>query len=131
MLGTTPKEIAEFLMGDERLDKTQIGDYMGGGEKHNLDAMHAYVDLIDFKQTPDFVDGPPPLPLATVFNFSPTLYVLWGSFTSQACSPIHTLYFFGGNVAQTDDVVRNNGKQDCVRSWAASACPGRPKRLTG
>lgn len=33
MIGTSPGEIAEFLMTESRLNPTEVGDYLGENEK--------------------------------------------------------------------------------------------------
>jgi brefeldin A-inhibited guanine nucleotide-exchange protein len=57
LLGKTPTDVAAMLLRDERLDKTQIGEYLGEPTQVNLDTMHAYTDLIDFKGYPVYVDA--------------------------------------------------------------------------
>lgn len=57
LLGKTPRDVAAWLLKDERLDKTQIGEYLGEPHQLNLDTMHAYTDLIDFRDLPDYVDA--------------------------------------------------------------------------
>ncbi|CAB3410687.1 unnamed protein product [Caenorhabditis bovis] len=47
-VGTEPVEIAEFLMKEERLDKTVVGDYLGDHDEFNKQVMYAYVDDLDF-----------------------------------------------------------------------------------
>lgn len=51
-----PKVIAEFLLREDRLDKAQIGEYLGEGEEKNIATMHAFVDLMDFTKR-RFVDA--------------------------------------------------------------------------
>lgn len=51
-----PTDIAMFLLGDERLDKQQIGEYLGEGEPENIAIMHAFVDCMDFTKR-RFVDA--------------------------------------------------------------------------
>jgi brefeldin A-inhibited guanine nucleotide-exchange protein len=48
LLGRSCEEIATFLLEDDRLDKTAIGDFMGENEKFNKEVMYAYVDQMDF-----------------------------------------------------------------------------------
>ncbi|KAH8879007.1 Sec7-domain-containing protein [Thozetella sp. PMI_491] len=43
-----PEDIAKFLLSEERLDKAQIGEYLGDGDQKNIDIMHAFVDTMDF-----------------------------------------------------------------------------------
>jgi brefeldin A-inhibited guanine nucleotide-exchange protein len=52
----TPDAIARFLLSDERIDKTQIGEYLGEGDPKNIEVMHAFVDTMDFTKR-HFVDG--------------------------------------------------------------------------
>ncbi|RWS13810.1 brefeldin A-inhibited guanine nucleotide-exchange protein 1-like isoform X6 [Dinothrombium tinctorium] len=47
-LGTTAWNIAEFFHSNERLDKTQIGDFLGDNDKFNKEVMYAYVDQMNF-----------------------------------------------------------------------------------
>ncbi|KAI3719383.1 hypothetical protein L6452_20280 [Arctium lappa] len=47
-VGSSPKEIAEFLKNASGLNKTLIGDYLGEREDLPLKVMHAYVDSFDF-----------------------------------------------------------------------------------
>jgi len=47
--GKTPKEVAECLYElRDVLDKTAMGDYLGGEKEINKDIMHAYIDLMDY-----------------------------------------------------------------------------------
>ena len=48
LLGTGVDEIAGFLIQDDRLDKTAIGDFLGENDKFNKEVMYAYVDKMDF-----------------------------------------------------------------------------------
>lgn len=43
-------DIATFIFHEERLDKAQIGEYLGEGEPKNIEIMHAFVDKMDFAQ---------------------------------------------------------------------------------
>lgn len=56
LVGPRPWDIAEFFHSDERLDKKQIGDFVGENEKLNKDVMCAYVDQMDFAGK-DFVSA--------------------------------------------------------------------------
>ncbi|CAL2032486.1 unnamed protein product [Caenorhabditis brenneri] len=47
-VGVSAEEVAEFMMKEERLDKTQIGDFLGDPDEFNNSVMHSYVDLLDF-----------------------------------------------------------------------------------
>jgi brefeldin A-inhibited guanine nucleotide-exchange protein len=51
-----PSDIATFLLHDERLDKAQIGEYLGEGDPENIAIMHAFVDCMDFTKR-RFVDA--------------------------------------------------------------------------
>ncbi|KAI1383764.1 Sec7-domain-containing protein [Hypoxylon trugodes] len=51
-----PEDIAKFLISDDRLDKAQIGEYLGEGEPKNIEIMHAFVDTMDFTRR-RFVDA--------------------------------------------------------------------------
>ncbi|KAI0532716.1 guanine nucleotide exchange factor [Xylaria digitata] len=50
------QDIAKFLISDDRLDKAQIGEYLGEGETKNIEIMHAFVDTMDFTRR-RFVDA--------------------------------------------------------------------------
>ncbi|KAI1101696.1 Sec7-domain-containing protein [Jackrogersella minutella] len=52
----SPDDIAKFLISDDRLDKAQIGEYLGEGEAKNIEIMHAFVDTMDFAKR-RFVDA--------------------------------------------------------------------------
>ncbi|KAI0378868.1 Sec7-domain-containing protein [Hypomontagnella monticulosa] len=52
----SPKDIAEFLLSDDRLDKAQIGEYLGEGDAKNIEIMHAFVDTMEFTKR-RFVDA--------------------------------------------------------------------------
>lgn len=56
LLGTTPWDIAEFFHADERLDKNQIGDFLGELDKLNKEVMYSYVDQMNFAGK-DFVSA--------------------------------------------------------------------------
>ncbi|KAG9017973.1 guanine nucleotide exchange protein for ADP-robosylation factor [Tulasnella sp. 427] len=51
-----PKDIARFIQETDGLSKAMIGEYLGEGEEENIAIMHAFVDLMDFKDLP-FVDA--------------------------------------------------------------------------
>ncbi|KAK1759021.1 hypothetical protein QBC47DRAFT_336644 [Echria macrotheca] len=51
-----PEDIAHFLRNEDRLDKAQLGDYLGEGDQKNIDIMHAFVDTMDFTKK-RFVDA--------------------------------------------------------------------------
>uniref|UniRef100_A0A671X196 ARF guanine nucleotide exchange factor 2 n=1 Tax=Sparus aurata TaxID=8175 RepID=A0A671X196_SPAAU len=48
MLGATAEDIAQFLHQEDRLDTTQVGEYLGENIKFNKEAMYCYVDQLDF-----------------------------------------------------------------------------------
>lgn len=52
----SPRDIARFLLTEDRLDKAQIGEYMGEGDAKNIEIMHAFVDLMNFSKM-RFVDA--------------------------------------------------------------------------
>jgi len=54
--GDTPEHVAAFIMQNDRLDKTMIGEYLGEGEPQNVATMHAFVDSMDFTKR-RFVDA--------------------------------------------------------------------------
>ncbi|KAL2603207.1 hypothetical protein R1flu_013143 [Riccia fluitans] len=49
-LGSSPEEVAAFLLNSSGLDKTMIGDYLGEKEDFSLKVMHAYVDSFNFEK---------------------------------------------------------------------------------
>lgn len=44
-----PNSIAKFILENDNLDKTQVGEYLGGSKDENIAVMHAFVDQMDFK----------------------------------------------------------------------------------
>uniref|UniRef100_A0A3Q1JR92 ADP-ribosylation factor guanine nucleotide-exchange factor 1 (brefeldin A-inhibited) n=1 Tax=Anabas testudineus TaxID=64144 RepID=A0A3Q1JR92_ANATE len=56
MLGTTSEDLAQFLHQEERLDSTQVGEFLGDNDRFNKEVMYAYVDQMDF-QGKDFVSA--------------------------------------------------------------------------
>ncbi|XP_036446797.1 brefeldin A-inhibited guanine nucleotide-exchange protein 2 [Colossoma macropomum] len=48
MLGTSAEDIAQFLHQEERLDTTQVGEFLGENTKFNKEVMYCYVDQLDF-----------------------------------------------------------------------------------
>ncbi|TAQ84292.1 hypothetical protein B7494_g7382 [Chlorociboria aeruginascens] len=52
----SPEDIARFLLREERLDKAQIGEFLGEGEEKNIAIMHAFVDGMEFTKR-RFVDA--------------------------------------------------------------------------
>ncbi|VDL71420.1 unnamed protein product [Nippostrongylus brasiliensis] len=55
-VGSEPQEIADFLMKEDRLDKTVVGDFLGDPDEFNKQIMYAYVDDFDFSSK-DFVSA--------------------------------------------------------------------------
>ncbi|PHH80029.1 hypothetical protein CDD82_2013 [Ophiocordyceps australis] len=53
---SSPKDIASFLIKEDKLDKAQIGEYLGEGDQQNIDIMHAFVDSMEFAKK-RFVDA--------------------------------------------------------------------------
>lgn len=51
-----PRDIARFLLGNEQISKAALGEFLGEGEEDNIAIMHAFLDLMDFRQT-RFVDA--------------------------------------------------------------------------
>ncbi|KAK4009871.1 hypothetical protein OUZ56_019014 [Daphnia magna] len=56
LLGEEAVDVARFLVTEERLDKTVVGDFLGEPDKFNKEVMYAYVDLLDFNEK-DFVSA--------------------------------------------------------------------------
>lgn len=48
LIGSTVEDVAAWLLSDERLDKTLIGDYLGENEEHCKQVMCAYIDAMNF-----------------------------------------------------------------------------------
>uniref|UniRef100_A0A3B5BLS0 SEC7 domain-containing protein n=1 Tax=Stegastes partitus TaxID=144197 RepID=A0A3B5BLS0_9TELE len=48
MLGSTAEDIAQFLHQEDRLDTTQVGEFLGENIKFNKEVMYCYVDHLDF-----------------------------------------------------------------------------------
>ncbi|XP_056277918.1 brefeldin A-inhibited guanine nucleotide-exchange protein 2 isoform X1 [Pseudoliparis swirei] len=48
MLGAAAEDIAQFLHQEERLDTTQVGEFLGENIKFNIEVMYCYVDQLDF-----------------------------------------------------------------------------------
>ncbi|KAH8698205.1 hypothetical protein GQ44DRAFT_665693 [Phaeosphaeriaceae sp. PMI808] len=46
-----PEDVARFLLDNEQLDKTALGEFLGEGDPENIAIMHAFVDLMDFTKT--------------------------------------------------------------------------------
>lgn len=55
-IGSSPEEVASFLMKTAGLNGTVIGDYLGEREELPLKVMHAYVDSFNFEKK-DFVEA--------------------------------------------------------------------------
>ncbi|KAH9880297.1 hypothetical protein IAQ61_000586 [Plenodomus lingam] len=47
----SPEDIARFLLDNDQLDKTALGEFLGEGDPENIAIMHAFVDLMDFTKT--------------------------------------------------------------------------------
>ena len=45
------RQIKKFLLREERLMPEAIGELLGEGDKDSISVMHAYVDLLDFKES--------------------------------------------------------------------------------
>ncbi|PCH41516.1 Sec7-domain-containing protein [Wolfiporia cocos MD-104 SS10] len=45
----SPKDIAKFLLESDGLSKAMIGEYLGEGDEENIAIMHAFVDMMDFR----------------------------------------------------------------------------------
>lgn len=56
LLGEEAVDVARFLVTEERLDKTVVGDFLGDPDKFNKEVMYAYVDQLDFNEK-DFVSA--------------------------------------------------------------------------
>ncbi|RMD42126.1 hypothetical protein DV735_g3020, partial [Chaetothyriales sp. CBS 134920] len=52
----SPQDIARFLATNDKLDKAQLGEYLGEADESNIAIMHAFVDQMDFTKT-RFVDA--------------------------------------------------------------------------
>ncbi|KAM9785485.1 brefeldin A-inhibited guanine nucleotide-exchange protein 2 [Neosynchiropus ocellatus] len=48
MLRASAEDIAQFLHQEDRLDTTQVGEYLGENVKFNKEVMYCYVDQLDF-----------------------------------------------------------------------------------
>ncbi|KAI9509449.1 Sec7-domain-containing protein [Russula earlei] len=56
ILGKGPQDVAKFLHNTDGLSKIMIGEYLGEGDEDNIATMHAFVDMIDLRNT-GFVDA--------------------------------------------------------------------------
>uniref|UniRef100_A0A8D8CN02 Brefeldin A-inhibited guanine nucleotide-exchange protein 2 n=1 Tax=Culex pipiens TaxID=7175 RepID=A0A8D8CN02_CULPI len=50
LLGTSCEDVAKWLHEDERLDKTQVGDYLGDNDEQSKAVMCAYIDAMNFAE---------------------------------------------------------------------------------
>lgn len=48
LIGSSVQDIAQWLLSDERLEKTVIGDYLGENDDHCKSVMCAYIDAMNF-----------------------------------------------------------------------------------
>ncbi|KAF8639703.1 hypothetical protein AX17_000965 [Amanita inopinata Kibby_2008] len=51
-----PEDVANFLLTSDGLSKAMIGEYLGDSNEENIAIMHAFVNMLDFKDLP-FVDS--------------------------------------------------------------------------
>lgn len=56
LLEESPKAVAEFVLSDDRLDKTQVGELLGDFNDFSKEVMYNYVDMMDFEGV-DFVSS--------------------------------------------------------------------------
>ncbi|KAI0040939.1 hypothetical protein FA95DRAFT_1683526 [Auriscalpium vulgare] len=54
--GSSPQDIAKFLLTTDGLSKAMIGEYLGEAGERNIATMHAFVDMIDLRNL-TFVEG--------------------------------------------------------------------------
>jgi len=47
----SPESISSFLLNNDRLDKSALGEFLGEGDADNIAIMHAYVDAMNFTKT--------------------------------------------------------------------------------
>lgn len=52
----SPHDVAVFLLNNDALDKTALGEYLGEGDERNIAIMHEFVDQMDFSNT-SFVEA--------------------------------------------------------------------------
>ncbi|KIL70092.1 hypothetical protein M378DRAFT_156145 [Amanita muscaria Koide BX008] len=52
----SPEDVAKFLLITDGLSKAMIGEYLGEGDDENIATMHAFVNMLEFKDLP-FVDA--------------------------------------------------------------------------
>lgn len=48
LIGGAVEDVAKWLLSDERLEKTVIGDYLGENDEHSKAVMCAYIDAMNF-----------------------------------------------------------------------------------
>ena len=48
LLGRSVNNIAQWLLNEDRLDKTILGDFLGHHDEHCKEIMYAFIDLMDF-----------------------------------------------------------------------------------
>lgn len=48
LIGASVEDVAKWLLSDERLEKTIIGDYLGENDEHSKAVMCAYIDAMNF-----------------------------------------------------------------------------------
>ncbi|TID29494.1 hypothetical protein CANINC_001889 [Pichia inconspicua] len=53
---SNPESIAKFILDNDSLDKTQVGEYLGGSKEENIAVMHSFVDSMEFKNR-SFLDA--------------------------------------------------------------------------
>ncbi|KAH7916093.1 Sec7-domain-containing protein [Hygrophoropsis aurantiaca] len=51
-----PRDIAGFLLSTDGLSKAMIGEYLGEADEENVAVMHAFVDMLDFRNL-SFIDA--------------------------------------------------------------------------
>ncbi|KAH7930079.1 Sec7-domain-containing protein [Leucogyrophana mollusca] len=51
-----PQDVARFLLTTDGLSKAMIGEYLGEGDEENVAVMHAFVDMLDFRNL-SFIDA--------------------------------------------------------------------------
>ncbi|TFK55672.1 hypothetical protein OE88DRAFT_1652091 [Heliocybe sulcata] len=52
----SPQDVARFLLNTDGLNKAMIGEYLGEGDEENIATMHAFVDMLDLRNS-SFVDA--------------------------------------------------------------------------
>lgn len=56
IIDKSPQSLAKFLLYTPQLNKKNIGEYLGEGDEFNIQVMHHFVDLMNFREL-DFVDA--------------------------------------------------------------------------